>query len=86
MLLPSEAFAAVGGFDERYHLYYEDVDLCARLRLAHRDVVLCPTVEILHDARRESHRNLRYLGWHVRSMLRFFTSWPFIRLVLLRRG
>jgi GT2 family glycosyltransferase len=85
MLLPREAFAAVGGFDERYHLYYEDVDLCARLRLARRDVVLCPTVEILHDARRESHRNLRYLVWHVRSMLRFFTSWPFIRLVLFRR-
>lgn len=85
MLLPRDAFAAVGGFDERYHLYYEDVDLCARLRLAGREVVLCPSVEILHDARRESHRNLRYLAWHMQSMLRFLTSRPFLRLVLFRR-
>lgn len=85
MLLPREAYAAIGGFDERYHLYYEDVDLCARLRLSGREVVLCPSVAILHDARRESHRNLRYLGWHLRSMLRFFTSRPFLSLVVFRR-
>lgn len=85
MLLPREAFAAIGGFDERYHLYYEDVDLCARLRLAGRQVVFCPSVEVLHDARRQSRRSLRYLRWHVASMLRFFTSPPFIRLVLLGR-
>src|SRR5262245_998486 len=34
MLLRRDVFAGVGGFDPRYHLYYEDVDLCARLRLA----------------------------------------------------
>ena len=34
LLLPSAAFRAVGGFDERYHMYCEDVDLCLRLQLA----------------------------------------------------
>ncbi len=82
MLFTRDAFARVGGFDERYHLYYEDVDLCARMRLAGREVVFCPTVEIVHAARRESHRNLRFFAWHVQSMLRFFLSGPFRRLVL----
>jgi hypothetical protein len=84
MVFPRDAFAAVRGFDERYHLYYEDVDLCARLRLAGREIVFCPSVEVLHDARRQSRHSLRYLGWHVASMLRFFTSGPFVRLMLAR--
>ena len=33
MLLRRDAFAAVGGFDERYFMYWEDADLCRRLRL-----------------------------------------------------
>ncbi len=37
-----EAFAAVDGFDERYFLYYEDVDLCRRLRASGFDVRLVP--------------------------------------------
>jgi hypothetical protein len=32
ILFAAEAFGAVGGFDEAYFLYYEDVDICRRLR------------------------------------------------------
>lgn len=34
MLVRADAFRAAGGFDERFFLYFEDVDLCARLRAA----------------------------------------------------
>lgn len=34
MLLRRSAFDAVGGFDERFFMYYEDTDLCRRLREA----------------------------------------------------
>jgi N-acetylglucosaminyl-diphospho-decaprenol L-rhamnosyltransferase len=74
MLFRREAFERVGGFDERYFLYYEDVDICARLRLAGYDVRLVPSVQAVHDARRRSHRELRYLTAHVRSAVRYFTS------------
>jgi GT2 family glycosyltransferase len=66
-----EAFAAVAGFDEAYFLYYEDVDLCARLRQLGWDIVVDPSASAVHDARRESHRNPRYLLWHLQSMGRF---------------
>lgn len=79
MLLRADAFAAVGGFDERYHLYYEDVDLCCRLRLAGYDIALVDAATVVHDARRTSHRNLRYARWHLASMLRFFSSGVFVK-------
>lgn len=72
MLFRGEAFAAVGGFDEGYYLYYEDVDLCARLAARGLRVEVHPAAAAVHDARRESHRNPRFLLWHVKSMARFF--------------
>ena len=74
MLVQSRVFAEIGGFDERYFLYYEDVDLCLRLARRGRRVVLCPVAIVVHEAQRQSRRNLRYMRWHLSSMLRFFLS------------
>ncbi len=74
MVFRAETFRAAGGFDEGYFLYYEDVDLCWRLQRCRLRAVLLPTVRATHDARRASHRNLRYLLWHSKSMLRFFAK------------
>ncbi len=84
MLFSSTAFAAMNGFDERYHLYFEDVDLCSRLRLAGYKVVFNPQISVIHHARRESHRRLRFLLWHTLSGLRFFSSRVFMASLLNR--
>jgi len=72
MLFASPAYRAVGGFDEAFHLYYEDVDICVRLWRSGRKVLACPAVQVLHEAQRSSRRKLRFMGWHGRSLLRFF--------------
>lgn len=71
MLFPHDVFSRAGGFDPSYFLYYEDADLCARLRKLGYRVGYCPEVSIVHDARRTSWRNVRYLRWHLSSMARF---------------
>jgi GT2 family glycosyltransferase len=74
MVFPSRTFAELRGFDERYFLYYEDVDLCCRARLLGCDVLLDEAAFVTHDGLWHSHRNPRYLRWHLASMARFFTS------------
>ena len=80
MLFPRSVFETLGGFDQRYFLYYEDVDLCARLQLQGYKIALCPQAKVIHHAHRSSHRNLKYLKWHLVSMLSFFYSPVFWRV------
>ena len=71
MVIKSDAFRQLQGFDEAYFLYYEDVDLCLRLRKTGWSIRLDPAVSAIHDAQRSSHRNIQYLKWHVLSLLRY---------------
>lgn len=86
MLFPRGIFERLGGFDQRYFLYYEDVDLCARLRLMGYEAAVCPQARVIHHAQRSSHRNFRYLRWHLRSMTRFFLSPVYWRLQCCKPG
>jgi N-acetylglucosaminyl-diphospho-decaprenol L-rhamnosyltransferase len=72
MLFRSAVFKQLNGFDERFFLYCEDTDLCARLHALNYQVIIDPAVSVIHNARRDSHRNFRYLRWHISSLLRFF--------------
>lgn len=77
MLFKSEAYAKVGGFDERYFMYCEDADICTRLWKAGYKVVGCLSAGVIHNAQRASHRSFKHLSWHVRSMARYFWSHSF---------
>lgn len=74
MVFKSTLFCAMGGFDERYFLYYEDVELCWRLRNNGYAVALTPLAHAIHAAQRASHRDLQHLRWHIASMVRFFVK------------
>ena len=84
MLFPRDVFKKIGGFDQRYFLYYEDVNLCARLRVKGYAVAVCPDAKAIHHARRSSHYSLKYLKWHLMSMIRFFCSSLFLKILWLR--
>jgi N-acetylglucosaminyl-diphospho-decaprenol L-rhamnosyltransferase len=84
MLLRAEVFALLKGFDERYFMYVEDADLCARLQLANWQISIDDSVTVIHDARRASWRQWRALGWHITSLLRWWTSSTFWRVLAAR--
>lgn len=74
LLFPSHVYQAVGGFDTRYFMYCEDVDLSLRLQLAGHKLVDASAAQVVHDASRASRRDLRHLAWHVSSLLRLWCS------------
>lgn len=75
MLFRRHAFQAIGGFDERYFLYYEDVDICARLWRAGLRVTATAEAQVIHDAQRASYRDLQHLRWHLGSAMRYLLKW-----------
>lgn len=86
LVAPLDTFRSLGGFDERFRLYCEDYDLSARWRLAGGGVQVMPTLQVVHDARRDSHRSFRHMKWHVTSLLRVWTSATFWKTVAAERG
>ncbi len=81
MILRAEALRAVGLFDERFFLYYEEVDLCRRLHAAGWQVWYWPLIGVTHLCG-ESSRTLSELDyaskeaqvvkWRMRSMLLYY--------------
>jgi GT2 family glycosyltransferase len=48
LLVRSEVFKEVKGFDPAFFMYYEDTDLCIRIRRAGHDIFFLPSAPILH--------------------------------------
>jgi GT2 family glycosyltransferase len=48
LMVRAEVLAQVGGFDERYFMYCEEIDLCRRIRAAGWEIYCLPQAEIVH--------------------------------------
>jgi len=87
LLFRAKDYLAVNGFDEGYFLYYEDVDICARLRGTGHKVVGCTGTEIVHQAQRSSWRQWSYFLHHLASIWRYYTrDWRRVFPAVLRRA
>ena len=63
-----DAFLSLGGFDEAFFMYFEEVDLCYRLRGAGGHVLFVPSARIVHQGGASTERRPVEMG------IRFFTS------------
>jgi N-acetylglucosaminyl-diphospho-decaprenol L-rhamnosyltransferase len=84
MLVSRDFFEQVGGFDERYFMYFEDVDLCRKARQSSLGVIFDPRLTLVHRASHESARRkgvLRSLifnpvaRYHISSWIKYIVKW-----------
>ena len=78
LLLRRSALEELGGFDEGFRLYCEDIDLCYRAARAGWERWYVPAAVVEHAYAAEIDRRFvtRRTLWHLRGMLRFVRKHP----------
>ena len=84
MLFPSVVFMRIGGFDTRFYMYCEDVDLCLRLRAHGWRVEATADAQVQHLAQHASRRRLQHLWWHLQSLWRLWHTPQYLALTARR--
>ena len=74
MMVRTSVLKNVGGFDERFFMYLEDVDLTRRIGRVAR-TVFYPHVSIVHEYTKGSYKNSFLLLQHIRSAILYFNKW-----------
>ena len=74
MLFKSKCLLELDGFDERFFMYMEDVDLSRRCASKFGNVYY-PLAKVTHLHERASHKNINLLKAHLKSAFQYFNKW-----------
>jgi len=77
MLVRREALAMVGAMDERFFLYFEDIDWCYRMKNHGWSVYYVPSSVMVHTYERSSARSILHKPFlfHMLSLMRYYEKW-----------
>lgn len=83
LMIRASFFQSIGGFDERFFMYFEDTDLCRRAWRNGYRVVYIPSATVIHDHARGSARERWYIApftsrlarEHICSWMRYLWKW-----------
>ena len=74
MFLRTSCFKQIGGFDTRYFMHFEDIDLTRRIGDIARSVYL-PEVSIIHAHEAAHKQNKKMLLIGLQSAIKYFNKW-----------
>ena len=74
MFLKTEALREIGLFDERFFMYFEDVDLVRRIAQQYK-TMYCPLATVTHHYEKGSYSSIRLLLYHMVSGVKYFNKW-----------
>jgi GT2 family glycosyltransferase len=87
LLIRKNLFEKLGGFDEKFFLYFEEVDLCKRVREAGFKIVFNPSIKVIHYGEKSTEKGekvnrifsesrfyffRKHFGWLAAAMVHFF--------------
>jgi GT2 family glycosyltransferase len=78
MLLRRDALREVGLFDERFFMYFEDLDLTRRIHECYQTLYY-PHVTITHRHEKGSYKSAKLLFHGIISMILYFNKWGWVQ-------
>lgn len=76
-LYKTQDFIKLNGFDERYFLYMEDVDICKKIDELDKLKLYYPKEQITHVLKQGSSKDLKLFFMHTSSAIKYFLKWIF---------
>jgi GT2 family glycosyltransferase len=71
MFFKTSLFQNPLSFDERFFLYFEDVDFCSGMWQEGFSVVFHPKLVCRHDGQKQSHKGVLFFARHLTSLIRY---------------
>lgn len=76
LVIRTELFKKLNGFDDRFFMYLEDADLCKRVNEISK-LMYYPGASVVHRWEKGSHKNKKLLMYHIQSMRKYFEKWGY---------
>lgn len=76
-LFKTDDLVKLNGFDERYFLYMEDVDICKKIDKTGKKIIYFPKEQITHVLKQGSSKSLKLFLIHTSSAIKYFLKWGF---------
>ena len=76
-LFAMQTLLKIKGFDERYFMYLEDIDICKEVLKAGYKVYYYPQATVVHFLEKGSAKKIKLLGIHIQSIIKYFLKWEF---------
>ena len=74
-LFKTQIFLDIDGFDSRYFMYMEDIDICKKVHVLGNKVLYNPNAIVYHHSEYGSKRSLKLFLIHMKSIFRYFNKW-----------
>jgi GT2 family glycosyltransferase len=78
MFCRTEVLKSVGGFDDRYFMFFEDFDLSRKIQESGYRTVYYPHATVTHLWERASHKSLKMTMVHIQSAFKYFNKWGWL--------
>ena len=74
LVIKTDLFKSLEGFDDEYFMYLEDADLCKRVNHESK-LMYFPGTSVIHKWEKGSHKDKTLFKYHLNSMIKYFRKW-----------